>query len=229
MLILDNAKLKIETFNNNPKYRGREDYCCILLARGQEKSLVDKDGNISAESLELLDKVLRGYFRMNRLNAMGNPREFVSKLREKFANRELGSILAKLRDVTIMSNNLEEYKADIEKLYESLSNPVDGLSSNNRRFCVGTTKLVHCLYPELFVMVDSTVGCVVLNLKHGQYNNFSSYWKVLKRCNNELGEWQRLCGSTDDLLRLDSGPTTLTRIFDKCCWSLREKDISLCH
>jgi len=137
----------------------------------------------------------------------------VNKLRTSY---EAMKILATLRAATIVSPTLEHYKSEAEGLYEFLSNREDGLSADGSYFCVGTTKLRHCLLPELFVMLDQNVGKAVLEYSTGQYNNFASYWKVRKGCRDELLEWRKLYGSTDSLLNLDYEPTTLTRIFDKC-------------
>jgi hypothetical protein len=217
MKILKDAAQKIKAFNDLPNDDPR-DYHLVLLARGGEKSLVDRHGNVSDKLLAIIDKALRGYFMMNRGNRMGSKEEFVNKLRNKLASYETRRILATLRAVTIVSPTLEDYRSEVEKLYESLSNREDGLSMDGSYFCVGTTKAMHCLLPELFVMLDQNVGKAVLEYSAGQYNNFASYWKVMKICRDELLEWRKLYGSTDSLLKLDYEPTTLTRIFDKCAF-----------
>jgi len=217
MRILTDAAQKIRAFNDLSNDDPR-DYHLVLLAREGEKSLVDSHGNVSDKLLAMIDKALRGYFMMNRGSRMGSKEEFVNKLRNKLASYETKRILATLRDVTIISPSLEDYKLDVEKLYESLSNCEDGLSVDGSYFCVGTTKLMHCLLPELMVMLDQNVGKTVLNYSPGQYNNSVSYWKVMKICRDELMEWQRRCGSTSSLRNLDCEPTTLTRIFDKCAF-----------
>ncbi len=216
MEVLNNAAEKIKAFNSNPKDRPRESYHCVLRARAGKKSVVDEDGSVSGEYLRMIDWALRSYFMMNRRNRMGSEEEFVNKLMQKLSRNETKKILARLRDVTILSTNLEDYGSDAEELYECLSNCENGLSADGTYFCVGATKVMHCLFPELFVMLDRNVGKTALKQSSGQYNNFASYWKIMRKCKGELVEWQELYGSTKSLLKLDLEPTTLTRIFDKC-------------
>lgn len=214
MKILENAAEKIREFNNS-KDRPRESYHQVFTARTGRRSFVDENGNISDRHICLIDRALRSYFIMNKGNKMGGKEEFVNKLGNNLRDNETKSILAKLRDVTITAHDLQDYKSDAEKLYESLSNCEHGLSADGTYFCVGATKVMHCLFPELFVMLDKNVGKAV-GYRPGQHNNFWSYWKVMDICKNELKEWEKINGSTDGLLQLDLPPTTLPRIFDKC-------------
>jgi len=64
----------------------------------------------------------------------------------KLATDEAKRILTTLRDVTIISPNIEHYKLDAEESYEPFSSPGDGLSADGTLFCVGTT--VHKCYPR---------------------------------------------------------------------------------
>ncbi|MEI9476122.1 MAG: hypothetical protein WCO26_06070 [Deltaproteobacteria bacterium] len=214
MIILENAAGKITEFNNYPD-RPRESYHQVLTARAGTRSFVQENGNITDSHLYLIDWALRSYFMMNRGNRMGAQEEFISKLANNLRNNETKSILARLRDVTIIAPEVQHYKSDAEKLYESLSNREHGLSADGTYFCVGATKVMHCLFPELFVMLDQNVGKAV-GYRPGQYNNFWSYWKVMDVCRHEIEEWKEIHGSIDSLLQLDLPPTTLPRIFDKC-------------
>jgi hypothetical protein len=217
MKILANAAQKIKKFNSNPD-RPRKSYHQVLTARAGRESFINTNGSVGAKYIGVIDWALRSYFMMNRDNNMGSTEQFVSKLNNKLANNKTERILAGLRGINIISPNLGHYRSDAEELYESLSNPKHGLSANGTQFCVGTTKVIHCLLPELFVLLDKRVGKNVLNYSPGQYNNFVSYWKVMEICRDELLEWQRLYGSIGSLLNLDSEPTSLTRIFDKCAY-----------
>ncbi len=214
MIIFENAAKKIRDFNNYPD-RPHESYHRVLTARQRERSFVQQNGNVSDENLYLIDQALRSYFMMNRGNRMGTTDEFVSKLANILRNNEISGILAKLREVAIITSNLEQYKADAKKLYESLSKSEHGLSADRTHFCVGATKVMHYLFPELFVMLDQNVGKAV-GYRPGQYNNFESYWDVMDICRKELKEWQEIHNDTDSLLQLDTPPTTLPRTFDKC-------------
>ena len=217
MKILAHAAEKIEKFNNSPD-APRESYHRILKTRVGANSVIDHHGSVYNEHLIMVDKALRSYFGMNRGNKMGSTEQFVSKLRNKLANNKARNILATLRGITTMYPNLDVYKSDAQELYESLSNRKNGLSADGTRFCVGTTKVIHCLLPELSVMLDKNAakGVRVYYPVTYNYNNFISYWEVMTICKDELLEWQNLYGSIDSLLNLDPEPTSLTRIFDKC-------------
>jgi len=205
MEVLSHAAEKIEEFNSYAD-RPRESYHQVLTARAGQ-TLVLENGNISDAHLYLIDWALRSYFMMNRGNRMGNTEEFVNRLRNKLMDNEINSILIRLRDVSITALNLHDYQLDMEKLYESLSNCERGLSVDGTYFRVGATKVMHCLFPELFVMLDQNVGKAV-GYRAGQYNNFQSYWHVMDICREELTEWEGIYGTTDTL--------PLPRIFDKC-------------
>jgi hypothetical protein len=218
MRILEDAANKIKKFNQCRPYGDPAHYSEVLSARHAEKSLVDTYGNVSDQSIELIEVALWYYFKMYKFGAMGSEKEFRNKLRNKLASDKMKDILEELRDANILSVSLESHKSDAQELYRSLSNREDGLSANGDTFCVGTTKVMHCLFPELFVILDSNIGKRVLEYFHGQYNNFPCYWKVMKICRDELLEWQELYGSAQTLLNLDSEPTSLTRTFDKCAF-----------
>jgi len=214
MYILKNAEQKIVKFNSR-SYGELALYHGILNARGDKKSLVDEAGNVSDGFLEMIEATLRGYFGMGKrmLNDKGG---FIKNLSNKLESDEARNVLTKFSGKCISSPNLADYRSDVEVLYERLSaKGQDRLSQKDYRFCVGATKIMHCLFPELFVMLDKYVGCA-LGYLQGEYNNFEAYWATMNICRQELKEWQELYGSTDSLLRLDLKPTTLARIFDKC-------------
>ena len=217
MKILANAAEKIKKFNNSPD-APRESYHRVLKTRAGANSVIDHHGSVSNEHLIMVDKALRSYFGMNRGKRMGSTGQFVSNLSNKLADNKARNTLATLRGVTAISPNLDGYKSDAQELYESLSNRENGLSADGTYFCVGTTKVMHCVLPELFVMLDGVAakGIRKCYLLQSNYNNFKSYWKVMKICRDELLEWQRLYGNIKSLLNLDPEPTSLTRIFDKC-------------
>ncbi len=215
MIIFQNAVDKLNRFNNNPKDRPRESYHSVLTARAGHISLVNENGNVSVQHIRLVDWALRSYFMMNRGRKMGSEDDFIMRLENKLSVEPIRNILARLRNTGLMVPNLNDYRTDAEQLYESLSNRENGLSSDGSYFCVGATKIMHCLFPELFIMLDRNVGMAV-GYRNGHYNNFGSYWKVLHICRNEIEEWKEVHGNTDSLLRLDEAPTTLPRIFDKC-------------
>lgn len=214
MNILKNADQKIRKFNSgiSPNVVFYHD---VLSARGENKSLVRESGRVGDKFLGMIEEALRGYFGMDRGGRMGDKEEFLKRLKDKLNSGEIKRVLIKLRDLCIIYAKLQDYESDVKQLYETLSNPENGLSTGKAYFCVGATKIMHCLFPELFVMLDKYVGCA-LGYLPGEYNNFEAYWATMNICRQELKEWQELYGSTDSLLELDQKPTTLTRIFDKC-------------
>jgi hypothetical protein len=100
-------------------------------------------------------------------------------------------------------------------LYDELSAPGQGrLSREDKKFCVGATKVINFLFPALLVMLDRYAA---KGLGLGPYNNFEAYWKAEKCCHEELQEWGKAQGRIDGLIALDHpAPSTPTRIFDKC-------------
>jgi hypothetical protein len=220
MRILDSTSKKIHTFNSTEKGNSRQDYHSVLLARRGNISLVGMNGLVNSQHLLLIDRALRGYFMMNRGNRMGTQKRFVVRLEGILSSAKVRSILVGLRSVTIMFPNLEDYRASSEDLYKALSSPQQGLSVDGTYFCVGATKVMHMLFPELFVMLDKNVGSTC-GYSPGQYNNFGAYWKVMMICHDELKAWTNKYGSIDGLLRLDPLPTSIARVFDKCATATR--------
>lgn len=160
MKIFENVAQKIRDFNNYPD-RPRESYHRVLNARDGRKSFVGENGNVSPHYLHMIDWALRSYFMMNRGNRMGSKEQFTNKLTNKVSIPEVKKILAQLRVLSITSPNLNDCRLDAEELYNLLSHPEHGLSSDGTHFCVGATKLMHCLFPELFIMLDQNVGKAV--------------------------------------------------------------------
>ncbi len=215
MYILNHAAEKIAKFNSGISSTVTF-YHDVLNARGENKSLVDESGNVGDTFLGMIEEAVRYYFKMDRGGRMGDKEEFIKRLKRKVASDKMKETLARLRDVNIVSPNLDDYKSDAEQLYESFSSGEDGLSADGSYFYVGATKVMHCLLPEPFVMLDKNVAKAVLNLRPPQYYSFTQFWTTMSKCRNELLEWRRIYGKTDSLLVLDLKPTTLTRIFDKC-------------
>ncbi len=223
--ILSNAKNKLARYNS--QYEPvREYYLDVLRARGNNKSLIGPIGKVSMGSLGKVEKALRSYLRMDRGGMMEVNKEgssFTERLNRKLRRDDIRVILRKLRDVHILSPGLHQYEPDARHLYECLSAPgEEGLAKENKSFCVGATKIMHCLFPELFVMLDKEMAKALYHNgyrdRKGKYNNFTTYWKeAMQACHDELEAWREIYGSTDSLLELDGErPTTLVRIFDKC-------------
>ena len=229
-VIFENAKNKIEYYNNLPKAETyNQAYKKVLSARKGSSSLVNDDGNISEESLKILEYGLRK-FEMNRFNQMGNA--FREKLSKKLQKGEIMEILKNLRDLRIESEEWKEHKDEIEKLYRELSTEGESsLHTGKKRFDVGATKIMNFLFPELFVMLDSNVaktlnqlGLIKIRRRGSTYDfSFEIYWQVMKICKMELEEYQKRHGDLQSLLDMDDEPTTLTRIFDKCAFAMAKQ------
>lgn len=130
---------------------------------------------------------------------------------------ELSQIIDKTRIIDFIRRKyVAQLKTDVEKLYAALSvGGENGLSRWCYRFDVGATKIMNFLFPDLFVIVDRYVKKAVHS--SGELY-FGKYWDIMMICRGELREWEQHHGNLDSLLRLDTKPTTETRIFDKCAF-----------
>jgi hypothetical protein len=217
---------RIRKYNSQPKGADYDRaYHAVLKARRGKRCLVDDTGSISEESLQAVKSTLR-VFDMDKYMA-GN---FTAGLKEKLHLDEIKNTLKKFSDTRVYSlpqtdEVIAQFKAGVRKLYEVLSvEGEDSLDRRSYRFDVGTTKIMNFLFPELFVIADRHVRKAVH--KSGELH-FEKYWDIMMICQGELQEWReqhhdfhsflRLC-DFHSLLRLDSGPTTVTRIFDKCAF-----------
>jgi len=216
--ILNGAKQKLQSYNSQ-KSPNRKYYLDCLVAAGKPQTLVDSKGNVSDSNLQLIYKALRYYLGMNKFGVMGTREGFTSRLEVKLTDNNVQSILIKFTNVDILSVNITSYRKDAKQLYDHLSSPgPGGLSANGNSFCVGATKIMHLLYPNLFVILDSVMAEALWHngyrKKRWQYNNFDTYWdEAMLCCLQELQAW----GNTRGLLKLDTDEyTTLVRVFDKC-------------
>jgi len=199
-------------------------YRRVLNARAGSSSLVDEYGNVSEQSLRVIEEGLRK-FEMARFGKMD--KKFRDRLKNKLQRQSVREVLKKFRNIQIESQEWQEYKDDVEKLYNALSaGGSDGLSADGKQFDVGATKIMNFLFPELFVIVDKNVtktltelGLIGIPRKGGTYDySFDSYWQIMQICYRELEQCVRLYGDIQNLLEFDKKPTTLTRIFDKCAF-----------
>jgi len=228
--VFKNAYKKINNYNKqNKAMQYNSAYRRVLNARMGNRCLVDETGNVSESSLQVVEDALRA-FEMARFGQMDD--KFKERLKKKLENVAIRTILKRLRNVRIDSPSLQEYESAIERLYNTLSSTgSDGLSATGKRFDVGATKIMNFIFPELLVMVDKNVAKALVNerlikipRKGSTYDfSFKSYWKVMLICRQELEEWKKLHKGIQSLLGLDREPTTLTRIFDKCAFSMKLK------
>lgn len=190
----------------------------VLEARRGNRCLVDQSGNVDERSLEAIECALKAFDMGRQMDE-----RFADKLKSKLSRIEIKRTLRKFRDFTICSQTIAELKTDVQDLYGALSAAGDdGLSADpQHRFSVGATKIMNFLFPELSVIVDSNVqkaiNCYIPDFDKWTLDS-DRYWQVMMICAKELGEWKEQRGGLDRLLKLDSKPTTLTRIFDKCAF-----------
>jgi len=221
--IFEKVKEKIENYDVQRKGQQYNNaYRKVLNARAGSSSLIDEDGNVSHQSLEVIEEGLRR-FEMARFGKMDS--KFSDRLKKKLQRNGIREILKKFRNLRIESQEWREYRDYAKKLYDILSaGGADGLSADGDRFDVGTTKIMNFLFPELFVMVDRHVAETLIELrliriprKGGTWDySFGSYWRIMEICDQELKRYRERYGSVQSLLESDKQPTTLTRIFDKC-------------
>ncbi len=191
-------------------------YHSVLEARQGSLCLVDKSGSVSDPSIETIRQALLA-FDMGR--QVDRNQSFNSRLRAKLNKDEVKMSLTKFREYTISSPKIAQLETDVENVYEVLSaSGEDSLSKRHDHFYVGATKTLNFMFPELFVIVDSNVKMAVHRSSEGI--EFGKYWDIMILCGRELFEWEQHYGDLDSLLRLDTKPTTITRIFDKCAFVL---------
>lgn len=228
-IIFENVGEKTKCYNKLRRAKNYNDaYKKILNARKGSSSLVNEDGSVSEESLKVIEGVLRSFGMGRQMGSI-----FLEKLSNKLKGNELKSILKKLRNMRIGSEEWTNAKDDIRKLYNELSNGGrDSLDAKGKRFDVGATKIMNFIFPELFVMVDSNVaktldqlGLIKIRRKGSTYDfSFEIYWQVMKICKMELEEYRKRHGNLQSLLDMDDEPTALTRIFDKCTFMMAKQE-----
>jgi len=214
--ILEDADTKLQAWRDCYRSGGGGDpnspYRQILNARAGGKSNVDANGLVGIRRLGLIWKVLMCHFGMEHQV----DHTFPAKLQAKLADPAIMALLQEMRDLSLDSVNLAGMKDDTCVLYSTLSTPgPQGLSYRGDRFCVGATKTMNFIFPELYVMLDECVAKAVDLYPH--HNKFEAYWSALLKCQGELKAWHEAHGSLDSLVALDSPPpSTAIRVFDKC-------------
>ena len=83
---------------------------------------------------------------------------FASRLSNKLV--QIQQVIEPLLDVNILSVDLQKHESNIKQAYEILSARDQGSLHEDpkKSFHVGTTKILHFLNPELFIIVDSNAA-----------------------------------------------------------------------
>jgi len=146
---------------------------------------------------------------------------FASRLFEKL--QKIRQLMGPLVNLNLLQVDLRQCGDDIKTFYEILAScDNDSLHSNKeKRFDVGTTKILHFLNPELFIIIDSNAARV-----------FRSYWGIPFRNSTQPGYTAKLYLECMNKARaeiagyglkefqaLEPG-TPITRIFDKITFIL---------
>lgn len=220
--ILDNAGSKIAEYNKYDSEQMRNQYNSayqkVLKARQAKGCLVDENGDIDMTSLRIIDSTLRSFKMANWKAETGH---FVAKLKEKLGQVEMKSILRSLQSFTVYSPRITEAKTNAEMLFNALSSK-DFSRNSADRFCVGATKMMNFIFPDLFVITDTHVQKAIFDRSLTDFD-FDLEWRAMRTCANELSEWEAKHGSLQSLLELDAPLTTLTRLFDKCAFIMGKR------
>ena len=222
--ILSNAREKIRYFNKiGIHYEAVYHY--VIRRRCVTKKLYDSD---------FLDDITAGLISFDMQRMMGSDKYMIEghnawAQQLKKAIEPFRKDLNPLRSLKLQSVELSNYKDHIIKIFDGISekglNQIEG--KTKRRFPVGTSKILHFLIPELFIIVDS-------NSKQelGRFHRFShrkmidgqAYFEAMKCYQKELKQWAtddpkfpRLIGYDNDWRKFGGKwPTPLPRIIDKC-------------
>jgi len=167
-LIFQNIEEKIEKYDNCKKGKQyNRAYRKVLRGRNNERSLVNENGNITEQSINLIEDTLKK-FDMATWGAMDvniRGETFRDRLTNKLQRDNISVILRRLRNLQIESGEWQNYKDDIKELYETLSEDGENsLDAYKRFFDVGTTKILNFLFPELFVIVNSKVSKTLIDI-----------------------------------------------------------------
>lgn len=139
-IIFKNVREKIEKYDKQRKGKlYNKAYQSVLKARAGSNSLVDEDGNVSDQSIRVIEDTLKK-FEMARFGKMD--RRFRDKLRHKLEESDVKDALKKFRNLRIESQEWQRYEDDVNKVYNTLSaGGSNGLSADGKRFDVGATKI----------------------------------------------------------------------------------------
>jgi hypothetical protein len=210
--ITQNAKVKIAYFNEIGFHYN--------LVADQIYKKRRKIGNPSAKLFQ--PYIIAGLIAFDMGRMMGadpysvNGSRFASKLSAKLALIE--PLLESLSHESLLSVDLQKHEDNIKIAYQVLS--VGGRGSlhqdSTKSFHVGTTKILHFLNPELFIIVDSNAARAFRAEGQVHYLNSTQpgytpdlYTQCLKQAISDINQY-----GANDFQALEFG-TPITRIYDK--------------
>jgi hypothetical protein len=207
-LILEQVTVRLDEYNRvGRKYNTVAD--AIYVQRKQ----------VHPFSAEYGDCIVEGLVGFDMARTMGDLAQFQLRLRSKL--RMIWDILDGVLDLSIEKTGLQSWFDKIEQAYDLLASPgQDGLHRDrSKHFHVGTTKILHWLAPDLFIMMDSHVSRAFQRHYQVGYRNSTQpgytaakYLFCLQQAQKEVNAF-----GCDRLFALEL-ETPKARVFDKVSW-----------
>ncbi len=149
-------------------------------------------------------------------------REFEDRLRRVLEDMDIDTRAAELSELSLDSADIGGLSNRIMQIYLRLASGGDGgLDARGRHFDVGATKILHFLFPELLLMLDSRVAKAFRehhgvgfrqNAPYGY--GAGRYIECLEHAQDEIQTYG------PGKLRELAPDTPLPRIFDKVAWGI---------
>ena len=220
-MILDNAAYNIEQYNKMGLHYD-------LLAR----AIYQERAKLSPFSSDYQRYIVAGLIGFDMGRIMGEGRHRYDPEQNSFAawlQRELPRVEPYLRDLTCVGLDgidLDRHGSSIQQVYNRLAlTPLDKKEEGAKTFHVGTTKVLHWLVPELFIMVDQNVARA-FHESHGvRYRQSTQPGYSAEKYIHCLGCAQKeIVTYGVDRFRSHEPGTPLARLFDKVAWVTGMKD-----
>jgi len=217
--ILDNAADDIASFNEIGLH-----YEIVSEAVHRERERL-----AAPFSLEYIRYITAGLISFDMGRFMGTDKYsfdggFASRLNNKL--QAIRSLIESLNGLSLPQADLNGLGDNIKQSYRILASRGKGsLDSNpNKAFHVGTTKILHFLNPELFIIIDSNAARVFRKYWNVPFRNSTQpgytpelYLECMKRVQSEINEY-----GLEKFQNLEPN-TPITRIFDKITFVIGSK------
>ncbi len=205
MRILDNAPQSLEEYNSGCLHYN-------LIAQGVYQA---RERIRDPLSLEFRPYIVAGLIGFDMRRTMGkNPYSPEGKFWPRLSEcLEAPDGLAGLAEMNLATANLGSISSVIETAYNRIA---DRCGVTEKKFHVGATKVLHWLFPELFIILDRNAAAAFQ--KHHQVDfrqttqpgyESKKYFECLVKAQEEIKQFGL------DRFRALEPPTPLARIFDK--------------
>ncbi len=219
-MILENAEYWVRRYDSDRKGRKWN-----RVARETYQALRSASSLACQEAVEALRVGLHEFVMYRRMYLLDNglgKREFEDRLRRVLEDMDIDTRAAELAELSLDSADIGGLSRPIMQIYFPLASGGDGgLDARGDNFDVGATKIMHFLFPELFIMLDSHVAMafrkhygVGFRQKPPYGYSVGRYIECLEHAQEEI----RAYGP--DKLRELAPDTPLPRIFDKVAWGI---------